>query len=832
MSSLGRRSLFQKTMSQVEGAWMRWRRDVVRGTAPMGEPSGADVPRAWPVRTYLLLIVAVAVAAVTAATGYGFAWSSGQARDDATREMALQSQRAAQSISSAIVTGRKTVDALAAQPGLDKVFANPAGCQLSADGDGAFASVRLDLVSTQGKVACTSRPSPKLTASRVHAGSDWLPAALRGQGTAVDWTAVDAATGRAAVLITAPIRRGTRTVGAVSLFLHVPQVAPNLARTVAGIRHESFTIVDRTRHTVLSTSEAAPRAPDAVRFPDTRKNGDWAGADGSRRLFSSADAASTPWRVYAGERRSAVLADARGALSRQVLVGLLALLVLAASVWIINRRVAGPLRAVTQAVARARRAPDGARVDEAGPAELQALAREFNSMLDVRAGHNAQLVHQATHDPMTGLPNKLLLRDRLDGALRGDDAGDPDLGVAVLWIGIGRLDIVNDGFGHEVGDRISVEVSTRLSLALRSSDALARFSSHEYVVLCHGVTSAEVADVVERLQRSLRQPFRGPDGEIVLQSSIGIARARPSATSADQLLREADSAMREAKATGQGSYEFDGALQQRATRHLAVEREILHALQRDEFLVYYQPLVDVDTGQILGTEALVRWQHPERGLVPPMDFIPIAEETGQIAAIGRLVLTRACAQAAAWTAAGHPLRMSVNVAVDQLRDEDFPSAVAQVLAETGLAPDQLCLEITESSLVREFEQGAKALARLRDLGVHLAVDDFGTGYSSLAYLHDLPIDELKVDRSFIARLDRDSRDDRDQHMVEAVVDMARALGLSVVAEGVETDAQLEFLAGLHCPIAQGYLFAAPQPADGILALLQRQRDKALLGLAG
>jgi EAL domain-containing protein (putative c-di-GMP-specific phosphodiesterase class I) len=248
--------------------------------------------------------------------------------------------------------------------------------------------------------------------------------------------------------------------------------------------------------------------------------------------------------------------------------------------------------------------------------------------------------------------------------------------------------------------------------------------------------------------------------------------------------------------------------------------------------VYYQPLVDVDTGRIMGTEALVRWQHPERGLVSPMEFIPIAEETGQIAAIGHVVLQRACAQAAQWSAAGHPLRMSVNVSVDQLRDEHFAATVAQVLAETGLAPRRLCLEITESSLVREVEQGASALARLRRLGVHLAVDDFGTGYSSLSYLHDLPIDELKVDRSFIARLDRDDHDDRDQHMVAAVVGMARALGLSVVAEGVESVQQLEFLAGLQCPIAQGYLFAAPLPADDLLALVQGQREPTLLGVAG
>jgi diguanylate cyclase (GGDEF)-like protein len=778
----------------------------------------------WSVRTYLLLIVAVAGAAVVLATGYGFVWSSSQARDDSTREMTLQARRAAAAITSSVAAGRKTVDGLAAQPGLDKVFAVPEGCQLSADGTGPFSSVRLDLVGADGRVACTSKPSRGLTATPVHAGSGWLTDALRARGTVVDWRSSDAATRTSAVVITAPIRSGGKTIGAVALFLHVPTVGTSLARDVAGTRDESFTIVERRTGAVVSSSETPQRGASA-RFGDPRRSGDWAGVDGSRRLFSSADAASSPWRVYAGERRSTALSDARGALTRQGLVAVLALLVLGAAAWILNRRVVGPLATVTAAVTRASRAPHGQRVAEAGPAELRALAREFNSMLDVRAGHDAQLAHQATHDPMTGLPNKILLRDRLDDALRGarDHAG-----VAVLWIGIGRLDTVNDGFGHEVGDRITVQVSRRLSSALSPGDSIARFHSHEFVVLCQGRTATQVADLVDRLHRCLVAPFRGPAGDLVLQSAIGVARARQAATSADQLLREADSAMREAKATGRRTSEFDGALQERATQHLAVEREILHALQRDEFLVYYQPLVDVETGRIIGTEALVRWQHPDRGFVAPMDFIPIAEETGQIAAIGRLVLTRACEQAAAWVAAGHPLRMSVNVAVDQLHDDDFPVTVAQVLRETGLPANQLCLEITESSLVREFERGASVLARLRALGVHVAIDDFGTGYSSLAYLHDLPVDELKVDRSFIARLTGDGQDDRDGHMVAAVIGMARALGLSVVAEGVETNQQLDFLAGLHCPVAQGYLFAAPQPADRVLALLDAQLDPAAL----
>jgi diguanylate cyclase (GGDEF)-like protein len=790
---------------------------------------GAEATRRaapWSVRTYLLSVVAVAVIAVLAALGYGFFWSAHQARDRAQSGMELQSRRAATGLSTAVVTGRKTVDALAAQTGLEVLFSNKkaaSACQLSADGSGPFSSVRVDMVAPDGTVACTSARSPRVTAPGVHAGSAWLRAALRGGATRIDWRGRDAAARTNAVTIAAPLTDGRRTVGAVVLFLHVPMIASTLAQTVAGAQHESFTVVDRQTGAIVAASEAP--APDAPQFPVARRSGDWTGVDGANRLFGSSDVRGAPWRVYAGERRSTVLADVRGTFERQALIGLLVLLVLLAAVLLLNRRVVGPLRELTAAVARARREPERTRVQEAGPAELRTLARAFNAMLDVRAGHDAQLVHQATHDPLTGLPNQQLLRERLGEVLRQDARG----GVAVLWIGVGRLDIVTEGFGHGAGDRLVAEVSARLSEVAAPGDMLARVGGAEFVLLLTGAARGAGAAAAERVHQALNRPFRGPDGEIVLQAAIGGTRAEPGASAAGPLLREADSAMREARSTGRRFTEFDGALQHRATRHLAVEREIRQALERDEFLVYYQPLVDVETRTVTGTEALVRWRHPERGLVPPMQFVPIAEETGQIAAIGGIVLRRACAQAAAWTTAGHPLRMSVNVAVGQLRDPGFPALVAETLADTGLAPEQLCLELTESSLVGDVEHAGAALGRLRDLGVHVAIDDFGTGYSSLSYLHNLPVDELKIDRSFIARLGGEGAADRDGHMVEAIVGMARALGLSVVAEGVETDAQLAFLSGLRCPVAQGYLFAEPRPAEAILALVGGARETALLG---
>ena len=772
--------------------------------------------RRWSVRTYLVVVVVLAVVALGGATVYGFVWSAAEARSDATKRMDLQGRRAAEAVSASVATAKKTAEGLAAQPGLAKVFSSSGDCQLVAEGTQAFPSVRLDLVAPGGRVGCTSAPSAAVSAPGVHAGSAWLQQILRSSKTVVAWDATDAATNTPAVVVATPIPGSGRAAGVVAVILHRPQAGAALAHSFASIQHASFTLVDRSTHVVTSSSEVSPNRLGVRRFAHSAGTGDWEGVDGSRRLFGSGDVSGSPLRVYAGVRRSVVLADARGALTRQTVVGLLALLILILAVWILNRRVAGPLRAITGAVVHAGREEHPRRVGEGGTAEIAALAHEFNAMLDVRAGHEAQLVYQAMHDPLTGLPNRMVLREQIDDALRHDQHEGT---VAILWVGIDRLDVVNDSFGHDVGDRVLGEVAARLSASLRPGDTLARFGGEEFVVLCADLAGEDPTAVAEQLHRCLAPPVRGPSGDIVLKASIGIAAASPSSANPDQLLREADSAMREARSMGHSSYRFDRTLQIRATQHLELEHALWQALQSDEFFLHFQPVLELATGQIVGAEALVRWQHPERGLMPPMEFIPIAEQTGQIAPIGRYVLAQACRQAVAWSAAGHPIRMSVNVAVDQLRDEDFPGTVANMLSETGLPAGQLCLEITESSLMREAGHGA-GVAALKQLGVRLSIDDFGTGYSSLSYLHQMPVDELKIDRSFIGRLDNDRRD---RHLVEAINGMARALDLTVVAEGVETHEQRQFLTKLGCGLAQGYLFARPEPADSMLALLDAQR---------
>jgi diguanylate cyclase (GGDEF)-like protein len=793
-----------------------------RGDATGRQPAVRRSGTPWSVRTYLVLIVGVAVLATAAVTASGYFWSAGRSRANTTKEMRLEAQRAAGLISSNTAVAKQTVLQLAAQPGLAKAFtaAGRRDCQLSVEGSEAFPSVRVDIVSAAGQVACSSKSSPAVDAHDVHAGSPWLTRALHSPGAIVAWDSTDAATHQPAVAVAAPIVAGGKAVGAVVGFEHLAGSAAALAANVGSARRPTFTVVDRGTRKIVVTSVVKDEPANASRFADLKTSGEWTGLDGTPREFSSADVAGGNWRVYAGLPRSTVLAGARGALARESLVGLVALLILAGAGWMLNRRVAGPLRAFSRAVSRASQKEDGdARVEEAGTAELVLLAQRFNAMLDLRAGHEAELLFQATHDPETGLPNGVLFRERLDEALRTTRWPG---GVVVLCLRVNRLDVVNEGYGRGAGDRVLAQVAGRLATVLRQGDLLARSGGNEFVVL--GVNRGEegATNLAERLHACLEAPFHGPVSDIVLHASVGVTLGREDVTS-DQLIREADSAMREAGRSGQNLYRFDRALQLRATEHLAVEHALWSALKDEQLRVYYQPLVNVASGKIAGVEALVRWQRPGRGVMLPSEFLAIAEETGQIAAIDRHVLACACEQAAEWAAQGYRLRVSVNVTARELGDEGFSGFVTEVLARSGLPPGQLCLEITESSLMREAARGAaEHLDVLRRLGVALSIDDFGTGYSSLAYLHHLPVDELKIDRSFIRGLGRNRRD---RYLVQAIVGMARALGLEVVAEGVESQQQLDALSGLGCTLAQGYLFARPQPADRLFALLEARRSE-------
>jgi diguanylate cyclase (GGDEF)-like protein/PAS domain S-box-containing protein len=440
--------------------------------------------------------------------------------------------------------------------------------------------------------------------------------------------------------------------------------------------------------------------------------------------------------------------------------------------------------------------------------ELVCVSRDVTE----RKSAELQLAHQAMHDALTGLPNRTLFLDRLAHALRRRRRGGTGV-LAVLFFDVDRFKVVNDSLGHAVGDRLLVDVAARVDAALRPADTVARFGGDEFTVLCEDIAGElEAVAIAQRLVDLFDEPFDIDGREVFLSTSVGIALASGSATGRstdrpDDLIRDADAAMYRAKELGKARYElFDTAMRTQALHRLELENALRRAVERDELRLHLQPEIAVESGAIVGFEALVRWEHPERGLLGPGDFVSLAEETGLIGAVGAWVLRQACALAASWATPG--LLISVNVSARQLAGGDFTDLVATVLAETGLPADMLCLELTESAVV---EHGAMAtLEGLKRLGVRLAIDDFGTGWSSLGHLRRFPIDIVKLDRSFVSGL---GREPQDASVAAAIISLAHALGLSTVAEGIETGEQLAVLAALGCDLGQGYLFARPAPAE-------------------
>ncbi len=431
-----------------------------------------------------------------------------------------------------------------------------------------------------------------------------------------------------------------------------------------------------------------------------------------------------------------------------------------------------------------------------------------------------ELAHQAVHDSLTGLPNRVLLTDRLDHSLARSQRDDFQLGV--IFVDLDNFKDVNDSLGHAAGDDLLRMTAERITTAVRPGDTVARFGGDEFVVVCDGATAVETEQIAERVLYAVRQPCLIDDQEATVTASAGIAIADDPAT-AESLLRDSDAAMHRAKQRGPAHIElFDAGLRSKIEQRLATTSALNHAIERDEMVVHYQPIVNLYTGALVGTEALLRWQHPERGLVSPAEFIPLAEESGLIVPIGAWVLEQACTQLAQWqqlqraSAAASKLSMSVNLSVRQVLAPGLVALVDDVLRRSGVRPGDVCLEVTESLFVEDIDYAEQILIDLKNLGVRLAIDDFGTGYSSLSYLKRLPVDIVKVDRSFVDGLGTDSQDSA---LVGAIIALADALGLDVTAEGVETADQLANLKRLNCRQAQGFYFARPMPADDVTPLV-------------
>jgi len=419
-----------------------------------------------------------------------------------------------------------------------------------------------------------------------------------------------------------------------------------------------------------------------------------------------------------------------------------------------------------------------------------------------------QLIHAATHDGLTELPNRAALVERLDELLVDADPGQ----ISVLFIDLDNFKVVNDSLGHGVGDELLRRIADRLRHVMRDTDRLARFGGDEFVVFVDG--GVDPAIVAERLRRAVQQPLLIDGHELVVTASIGFAVNSSSELTADELLRDADAAMYRAKAAGRDRVEaFTDETRAASVAALQTSGELRRGLERGEVVPYFQPIVDLEGGQVLGFEVLARWLHPERGLLVPAQFLPIAEESGLIVELGGRILRDSLAQLAHWRAVGLQFAscsLSVNVATQQLIDGRFLDVVHDALGETGIDADSLWLEITETALMADTNAAGRALRDLRGLGLHLSVDDFGTGYSSLTYLKRFPVEAIKIDRSFVTGLGLEADD---TSIVEAVVRLGHSLGLSVVAEGVETPLQLNRLRELGCDKGQGYLFGRPRPAS-------------------
>jgi diguanylate cyclase (GGDEF)-like protein/PAS domain S-box-containing protein len=439
--------------------------------------------------------------------------------------------------------------------------------------------------------------------------------------------------------------------------------------------------------------------------------------------------------------------------------------------------------------------------------------------ITVRRQFQEELAHRALHDVLTGLPNRALFLDRLGHALVRARARSSQ--TAVLFLDLDHFKLANDGMGHLAGDAVLVEAARRLSSAARIDDTVARFGGDEFAILCEDAGEAEARAVAERVLASLASPFIYEGSSFQQAASIGIRVSdEPLATPA-LMLRDADLALYTAKERGGARAEvFDAATHTVALDRLAINQELQLALGRDEFCLYYQPQVDLESGQIVGVEALLRWEHPHRGLMGPDDFIYAAERSGLIVPIGAWVLRTACSQLVSWRNAGivdHGVRMAVNVSARQLSRPELPAMVASTLAATGLEPDALCLEITESAMIEDPDVALANLDAIKRQGVSIALDDFGVGFSSLSTIRALPpVDTIKVDRSFIAGLGNSVSDGA---VIAAVLGLARSLGLMAVAEGVETTDQLALLRGLGCPVGQGFHFSRPQPPELIESLL-------------
>ena len=509
-----------------------------------------------------------------------------------------------------------------------------------------------------------------------------------------------------------------------------------------------------------------------------------------------------------------------------------------------SRRMSRPLREIAAAAQDIAAGNWARQVPVSGSAEATDVAVAFNGMTTSLRRAQERLLHDAFHDHLTQLPNRALFMDRLQRAITRRTR-HPEYMFAVLFVDLDRFKTVNDSLGHPAGDRLLLEIAQRLTGALRrddtvsrpavvarqdhADDTLARVGGDEFTILLEDIRNpSDAVRIAERIQQAVGAPILLDSQEVFVTASVGIAVSGAIGCAGEDLLRDADIAMYRAKAAGGDRCAvFDATMHENAVQRLQLETDLRRAVERQEFRLQYQPIVSLDNHRIVGFEALIRWQHPEQGLLSPASFLKVAEETGLIARIDQWVLREACAQARRWhdeSPDGPAISVSVNLSAQAFGQHDLVRQVSDVLRDTGLAPSGLRLEITESVAMADAERARTVLVALKALGVRISLDDFGTGYSSLSYLQGFPVDTLKIDRSFVIGTDRN---DECREIIRTIVNLARTLRLDVIAEGAETAAQVEFLEGLDCRFLQGYFFSRPMALDQLsVYFAANEKDRA------